>query len=77
MPSPMTPPSGETGTNCLAMLTGKLATLLMPRSEISFSASGPEIHVLNMWCDWSKSTAVSRQAFCSRRQFVNSEGTTG
>ena len=76
MPSPMTSPSGVTGTNCLAMLTGKLATLLMPRSEISLSASGPE-NRLNMWCDWSKSTAVSCHAFCSRRQFVNSDGTTG
>ena len=77
MPSPMTPPSGPTGTNCLAMFTGKLATLLMPVSEINFSASEPEMKVLNMWWDWSKSTAVSRHAFCSRRQLVNSDGTTG
>ena len=33
MPSPMTLPAGVTGTNCLAMFTGKLATLLMPVSR--------------------------------------------
>ena len=77
MPSPMTPPSGETGTNCLAMLTSKFATLLIPVSESSLSASGPEMNRLTMWWDWSNSTAVSRQAITSRRQFVNSAGTTG
>ena len=30
-----------------------------------------------MWCDWSNSTAESRQARCSSRQLVNSLGTTG
>ena len=30
-----------------------------------------------MWCDWSKSAAVSRQATCSSRQFVNSAATFG
>ena len=30
-----------------------------------------------MWCDWSKSAHVSRQATCSSRQFVNSAGTFG
>ena len=77
MPSPMTLPAGVTGTNCLAMFTGKLATLLIPVSEISLIASGPRMNRLNMWWVWSKSTAVSCQAFCSRRQLVNSEGTTG
>ncbi len=77
MPSPITPPSGDTGTNCLAMSTGKLATLLIPVSESSRNASGPEMKRLTMWCVWSYSTAVSRQAIVSRRQFVNSAGTTG
>jgi hypothetical protein len=77
MPSPMTPPSGDTGTNCLAMSTGKLATLLIPLSEISRTASGPEMKRLTMWCDWSYSTTASRQEIISRRQFVNSAGTTG
>ena len=49
----------------------------MPVSDSSFSASGPDMKKLTMWCDWSKSTAVSRQDFCSRRQLVNSAGTTG
>src|SRR5450755_1198085 len=30
-----------------------------------------------MWCDWSNSTALSRQARCSSRQLVYSLGTTG
>ena len=60
MPSPITPPSGETGTNCLAVSTGKLAMLLMPVSDSSFSASGPETNRLTMWWVWSNSTAVSR-----------------
>ncbi len=30
-----------------------------------------------MWCDWSKSADVSRQATCSSRQFENSAGTAG
>ena len=30
-----------------------------------------------MWCVWSYNTAASRQAIVSRRQFVNSAGTTG
>ena len=30
-----------------------------------------------MWCDWSKSAQVSRQATCSSRQFVNSGGHCG
>jgi hypothetical protein len=61
----------------LALLTGKLAKLLMPVSDSSFSASGPETHRLAMWWDWSNSTAESRQALTSRRQLVNSAGTTG
>ena len=48
MPSPMTPPSGDTGTNCLAMSTGKLAMLLIPVSDSSRSASGPEMNRLTM-----------------------------
>ncbi len=77
MPSPITCPAGVVGTNCLAMLTGKFATLLIPVSETSFSASGPLKKKFTMWWDWSNRTAVSRQARCSRRQFVNSYGTTG
>ena len=77
MPSPMTLPAGVVGTYCLAMSTGKRSTLLIAVSEISLSASGPRKNRLTMWCDWSKSTAVSRQARCSRRQFVNSAATTG
>ncbi len=77
MPSPMTPPSGETGTNCLAESTGKFAVLLIPVSVNSFSASAPDTHRLVMWWDWSNSTAVCCQAVTSRRKFVNSEGTTG
>ena len=72
MPSPMTCPAGVHGTNCLAMFTGKLATLLMPVSEMSLIASGPRMNRLAMWWDWSNRTAVSRQARCSRRQLVNS-----
>ena len=53
MPSPITPPSGETGTNCFAVSTGNFAVELMPVSVISFSASGPEMKMLCMWCDWS------------------------
>ena len=30
-----------------------------------------------MWCDWSKSADVSRQATCSSRQLENSDGTAG
>ena len=30
-----------------------------------------------MWCDWSKSADVSRQATCSSVQFENSAGTAG
>ena len=41
MPSPITWPAGVQGTNCLAMSTGKFATLLIPVSDTSFSASGP------------------------------------
>ncbi len=41
MPSPITCPAGVHGTNCLAMFTGKLATLLIPVHSISLSASGP------------------------------------
>jgi hypothetical protein len=48
MPSPMTPPSGDTGTNCFAESTGNFAVLLMPVSVISFSASGPETKMLCM-----------------------------
>ncbi len=77
MPSPMTPPFDAVGTNCLAVFSGKLAKLLMPVSDSSFSASGPDMKKLTMWCDWSKSTAVSRHDFCSRRQLLNSAGTTG
>ena len=53
MPSPMTPPSGETGTNCLAWSTAKFAVLLMPVSVNSRSASLPDTQRLTMWCDWS------------------------
>ena len=77
MPSPMTSPAGVVGTYCFAMSTGKLSTLLIAVSEISFRASGPSKKRLTMWCVWSYSTAVSRQARCSRRQFVNSAATTG
>ncbi len=77
MPSPMTPPLGAQGTYCLAVSTGKFATLLIAVSEISFSASGPLMNRLTMWWDWSNSTAVSRHAICSRRQLVNSPATTG
>ena len=77
MPSPMTCPAGVVGTYCLAMSTGKFATLLIAVSEISLIAPGPRMNRSAMWCDWSKSTAVSRQARCSRRQLENSAGTTG
>jgi hypothetical protein len=77
MPSPITPPSGETGTNCFAVSTGNFAVLLMPLSVISFSASRPEMNRLTMWWLWSNSTAVSRHAMTSRRKLVNSAGTTG
>ena len=73
----MTFPAGVVGTYCFAMSTGKLSTLLIAVSEISFTASGPLTKRLTMWCDWSYRTAVSRQACCSRRQFVNSAATTG
>ena len=65
MPSPITCPDGVHGTNCLAMLTGKFATLLIPTSETSLSASGPLNQKFTMWCDWSNRTAVSRHALCS------------
>jgi 4-hydroxybenzoate polyprenyltransferase len=77
MPSPMTLPAGVVGTNCLAMFTGKFATLLIAVAVISSIAPGPRMKRLTMWCDWSNSTAVSRQARCSWRQFENSDGTTG
>jgi hypothetical protein len=48
MPSPMTPPSGDVGTNCLAMSTWNFAKLLMPVSDSSLSASGPEMNKLIM-----------------------------
>ena len=73
----MTPPSGDTGTNCLAESTAKFAVLLMPVSVNSLSASGPLTQKLTMWCVWSKSTAVCCQAMTSRRKLVNSAGTTG
>ena len=41
MPSPITCPAGVVGTNCLAMLTSKFVTVLIPVSETSLSASGP------------------------------------
>ena len=41
MPSPITWPAGVVGTNCLAMLTSKFATVLIPVSDTSLSASGP------------------------------------
>ncbi len=53
MPSPITLPAGVVGTYCLAMSTGKVATLLIAVSEISFTASGPLKNRLTMWCDWS------------------------
>jgi hypothetical protein len=77
MPSPTTFPAGVVGTYCLAMFTGKLATVLIAVSDTSLTASGPLKKKLTMWCDWSNRTAVSRHARCSRRQFVNSAGTTG
>ncbi len=77
MPSPITPPFGATGTNCLAESTAKVAVELMPVSVNSFSASAPETHRLVMWWDWSNSTAVCCQAVTSRRKLVNSDGTTG
>ena len=77
MPSPITPPWDAVGTNCFAVSTGKFANELMPVSERRRRASGPETKKFTMWCVWSYSTAVSRHAFCSRRQFVNSAGTTG
>ena len=73
----MTPPLEAVGTNCFAVFTGKFAKLLMPVSDRSLSASGPDMKKLTMWWDWSKRTAVSRHEICSRRQFVNSAGTTG
>ena len=77
MPSPITWPAGVHGTNCLAMLTGKLATLLIPVSLDELERVRALKKKLTMWCDWSNSTAVSRHACCSRRQLVNSYGTTG
>ena len=65
------------GTICFALSAGKLVKLLMVRYEQSLSASGPLMVSSAMWCDWSNSTAVSRQARCSSRQLVNSLGTTG
>ena len=49
----MTFPAGVVGTYCLAMSTGKVSTLLIAVSEISFTASGPLTKRLTMWCDWS------------------------
>src|SRR5690349_11626874 len=77
MPSPMTLPAGVVGTYCLAMLTGKFATELIAVAVIRSIAPGPRRNRLTMWCDWSKRTADSRQARCSRRQLENSDGTTG
>ncbi len=50
MPSPITPPLDAVGTNCFAVFSGKFAKLLMPVSESSFSASGPDMKKLTMWC---------------------------
>ena len=68
---------GVLGWILFGLVVGIIAKLLMPVSERSFSASGPDMKKLTMWCDWSNRTAVSRQDFCSRRQLVNSAGTTG
>ena len=77
MPSPITKPSYEVGTICLARFTGKFAKLLIVVYEQSLSASGPLMVSSAMWCDWSNNTALSRQARCSSRQLENSLGTTG
>ena len=53
MPSPITPPFEAVGTNCFAVSTGKFAKLLIPVSETSRSASGPDMKKFTMWCDWS------------------------
>ncbi len=53
MPSPIALPAGVVGTYCFARSTGKVATLLIAVSEISFSASGPLTKRLTMWCVWS------------------------
>ena len=77
MASPITKPSWLQATNCFALSTAKFAKLLTPRSENSLRTSGPSTSRSVMWCDWSKSALVSRQAACSSRQFVNSAGTAG
>ena len=77
MPSPMTWPEAVVGTYCLALSTGNTEAELIAVSEISLIASEPLMNRLSMWCDWSYSTAVSRQAFCSLIQFWKSAGTTG
>ena len=53
MPSPITPPVDDVGTNCLAVFTGKFANELTPVSDSSFSASGPVMKKFTMWCVWS------------------------
>ena len=73
----MTPPLEAVGMYCLARPTGKFATELIAVRSITLIASGPFRNTLTMWWDWSYRTAVSRQAFCSRRQLLNSAGTTG
>ena len=77
MPSPITWPAAVVGTYCLALSTGNTETELIAVSEISLIASEPLMNRLSMWWDWSYSTALSRQAFCSLIQFWKSAGTTG
>ena len=59
------------------MFVGKFLNVLMPRWEISLSASGPLMYTFAMWCDWSNSTHVFAHASCSFFQLENSVGTTG
>ena len=74
----MTWPSWLQGTNCLARFDREVREAVDAERAASIaSASGPSIISSAMWCDWSNSTAVSRQARCSSRQLVNSVGTTG
>jgi hypothetical protein len=45
----MTKPSGEHGTNCLALPGSKVAKLLVARCETSLMASGPSTMSSAMW----------------------------
>ncbi len=73
----MTYPSWLQTTSCFALLAVKFSNVFTPRRERSSIVSGPSIWRSSMWCDWSKSADVSRQATCSSRQFENSAGTAG